>query len=249
MGVRGFCLALSCLALLLSGCAHTHKNGAYDPLEKVNRGIYAINDAVDRVALTPLAKGYTKLTPKPLRTMVSNFFDNVGYLDTILNDFLQGKGKQGVSDLARFLVNSTIGIGGLFDIAKDMGLEKHQEDFGQTLGVWGSGPGPYLVLPLYGPSTMRDAPGLAVSTVTNGLYWMAKQVNTSVMWPIYILGILDQRARAENAIRFRNELALDPYLFTREAWVQHREYLIYDGHPPIPEFEDEFEDDLDEEGQ
>lgn len=233
-------LALILLSLL-AGCAKPPPGQAYDPLEKGNRAFYAFNDVLDRILLKPLSTGYIKITPRPIRASVSNFFENIGYANTILNDFLQGKGGQGFRDLTRMLVNTTLGIGGLFDVASNMGLEKHEEDLGQTLGVWGAPSGAYLVYPVIGPSTVRDTPDLAAKTFTSGLYWMAQYVSSTIMWPIYILGIIDQRSRAENAIRFVNEMALDPYLFTREGWLQHREYLIYDGNPPAPELGDEFD--------
>lgn len=238
-----------CLVLLLNGCASSSDPGeAYDPLEKMNRGFYSFNDVVDKVALKPLSDGYIYVTPKPVRTSVSNFFDNAAYPNTFLNDFLQGKGRQGFSDLGRFIVNTTFGVGGLFDVASGMGLKKHEEDFGQTLGVWGASQGAYLIYPLLGPNTVRDTPDLAVSTVTHGLFYAAFYLNAYVTIPITVLMVIDERSRAENAIRFVNEMALDPYIFTREAWTQHRTFLIYDGNPPEPEFEDDdFEDDVEQE--
>jgi len=229
---------------LLGGCAsNPPRDQTYDPVEKLNRGFYKFNDIIDRALLKPLSDGYMAMMPRKGRIMVSNFFDNTLYADTILNDFLQGKGAQGVSDVGRFVINSSLGIGGFFDPATPMGLEKHQEDFGQTLAVWGVSQGAYLVLPIYGPNTVRDAPGIAVSTVTDGVFWAGVFLNPAAAIPISILAAIDLRSRASNAIRFVNESALDPYVFTREAWVQHRTFLIYDGNPPEPEFEDNFGDD------
>jgi len=235
----GCVLAIS----LLGGCASAPKDQAYDPIEKVNRGTYWFNNQLDKFLLKPLSEGYTYIVPKKGRKMVSNFFDNALYMDTILNDFLQGKGAQGASDVGRFVINSTLGIGGFFDPATPMGLEKHEEDFGQTLGVWGSGQGAYLVFPVYGPSTARDAPGIAVSTATSAVFWAGFFLNAAVTIPVSVLAAVDLRSRASNAIRFVNESALDPYVFTREAWVQHRTFLIYDGDPPETDFEDDFGDD------
>jgi len=236
----GCALAIS----LLAGCAsNPPKDQTYDPIEKVNRGTYWFNNQLDKFLLKPLSEGYTYAVPRKGRIMVSNFFDNALYMDTILNDFLQGKGAQGVSDVGRFVVNSTLGVGGFFDPATPMGLEKHEEDFGQTLGVWGVGQGAYLVFPVYGPNTARDAPGLAVSTVTSAVFWAGFFLNPAATIPISIVEALDLRSRASNAIRFVNESALDPYVFTREAWVQHRTFLIYDGNPPETDFEDDFGDD------
>ncbi len=229
-------------AVLFAGCAKLPPGESYDPAEKVNRGVYAFNDGIDRILIGPLSRGYVAVTPDPVRESISNFFDNIGYGNTILNDFLQGKGGQGFADLGRLVINTTLGIGGLFDVASHMGLEKHDEDFGQTLGVWGSGPGAYAVYPLLGPNTMRDTPDLVFETVTNGLFYAAFFLNAAVTIPITVLKTLDERSRAENSIRFVNELALDPYVFTREAWLQHRDFLIYDGNPPEPEVSDDDEE-------
>jgi len=229
---------------MLGGCAsNPPKDQAYDPIEKVNRGTYWFNNQLDKFLLKPLSEGYVAVMPKKGRIMVSNFFDNAQYADTILNDFLQGKGAQGVSDVGRFVINTTLGVGGFFDPATPIGLEKHEEDFGQTLGVWGVGQGAYLIFPVYGPNTARDAPGLAVSTATSGVFWAGVFLSAPVTVPVSILAAVDLRSRASNAIRFVNESALDPYVFTREAWVQHRTFLIYDGNPPETDFEDEFGDD------
>jgi len=236
---------LICLMFLVS-CAKLPPGESYDPAEGINRPVYSFNDTLDSILLGPLSKGYVAITPDPVRQSVSNFFDNAGYGNTILNDFLQGKGGQGFSDIGRFLVNTTLGIGGLFDVATTVGLKKHEEDFGQTLGAWGSGPGAYAVYPLLGPNTMRDTPDLVVETLTNGLFYAAFFLNAAVTIPITVLSAIDERSRAENSIRFVNELALDPYVFTREAWLQHRDFLIYDGNPPEPELADD-EEDFDEE--
>lgn len=227
--------------LLASGCA-TVSGGTDpgDPLEPGNRKVYNFNDALDRHVFKPVADTYVTITPQPVRTAVSHFFDNVGYVNVIVNDFLQGKFKQGASDTGRFVVNSTVGILGFFDVATPAGLKEHDEDFGQTLGVWGSGPGGYLVLPAFGPNTVRDAPGLAVSTVTNALFYL----NSVVTIPLAVLGAIDARARASSAIKFRNEAALDPYIFTREAWLQRRNFLVYDGNPPVQEIDEEFDEDI-----
>lgn len=232
--------ALLLASMLLGACASAPKGQAYDPLEKVNRVTFKFNDYVDKIVLKPLSQGYVAVMPKEGRTMVSNFFDNATYADTIVNDFLQGKGKQGFSDIGRLLVNTTVGIGGLFDPATSAGLEKHDEDFGQTLGVWGFGPGAYLVVPVVGPNTVRDVPGIATHQLTSAVFWAGFFLTPYVTVPISVLSAADLRSRASNAIRFVNETAIDPYVFTREAWVQHRNYLIYDGHPPISD--DEFSD-------
>ncbi len=220
------------VAALLSGCASVLRGQVYDPAEKVNRVVFSFNKLVDRAILKPLSDGYVAITPKQGRIIVSNFFDNTQYFETILNDFLQAKGERGFSDLGRFLINTTLGIGGLFDPATSMGLTKHQEDFGQTLAVWGAPPGAYLVLPLLGPDTVRKTPDIVVSTLTNALFYVGYVATSAVMIPLSVLGAVDARSRASDAIRFVNESALDPYVFTREAWMQHRTFLIYDGNPP-----------------
>lgn len=227
-------VALALLLIALSGCASVPSGGPDpDPLEGVNRPVYGLNDGIDRVALKPVAGVYTRYVPQGMRTSVSNFYDNITYPNVVLNDLLQGKFKQGAADLLRFAVNSTFGIGGLFDVAQYMGLDKHEEDFGQTLGVWGVGQGAYVVYPLFGPNTLRDTPGLVVGAVTNVLFYVS---NPAVTIPLSVLGVVDLRARSESAIRFRNETALDPYVFTREAYLQRRIYLIYDGDPPLPAY-------------
>jgi len=200
-----------------------------DPLEVVNRPVYQTNDVIDRYVGEPVSRVYIDYTPDPIRSTVSNFFDNVTYLNVILNDFLQGKGEQGLADSGRFLINSTFGAFGLFDVATPLGLKRHDEDFGQTLAVWGIGQGSYLVLPFLGPKTARDVPDIGVSAVTNILFY----VTNPVVVPVAVLGFIDQRSRFDQAIQIRNEMAVEPYLFTREAYIQHRNFLIYDGDPPI----------------
>ena len=227
-------LVVSWLALtVLTGCATTQPTDAEgvdnDPFESVNRRIYTTNDFIDRQIAKPVADVYVSYTPWPIQKSVSNFFDNVVYPNVILNDFLQGKVFQGIEDSGRFLVNSTFGFLGIWDMATPLGLEAHDEDFGQTLGVWGMDESTYLVIPFIGPSTMRDAPNLGVSTVTNILFY----VSSPVVIPVSLLGFIDKRARLEAAVMFRDETAVEPYLFTREAYRQHRKFLIHDGNPPV----------------
>jgi len=232
-------VSLLLAVLLLASCASAPKGQVYDPIEKVNRVTFKFNEYVDRIVLKPLSQGYVALVPREGRKAVSNFFDNATYVDTIANDFLQGKAKRGVHDFGRLLINTTVGIGGLFDPASSIGLVKHDEDFGQTLGVWGFGPGAYVVVPVYGPNTVRDLPALATSTLTSAVFWAGFVLAPAVTIPLSVLSVADLRSRASNSIRFVNETAMDPYVFTREAWVQHRTYLIYDGHPPL---DDDFSD-------
>jgi len=221
---------LLCLVALLASCATVENN--HDPLEGLNRGTEKFNDAIDRTTLKPVAKGYKAVTSKPVQNMVSNFYDNASYMNTVLNDFLQGKGQQGFEDFARFIINSTIGLAGIADVATAMGLDKHDEDFGQTLAVWGAGQGAYIVYPFLGPNSTRNTPDFITATATDATFWLSLALAPQITIPLSVLKYIDKRARALEASDMRDELSLDPYLFTREAWQQNREYLIYDGHPP-----------------
>ena len=218
------------LCATLSACATKQNNR--DPIEPVNRVTDKVNDGIDRVTLKPIARGYTAAVPKPMRTAVSNFYDNATYMNTVLNDFLQGKGGQGFQDLFRFLINTTLGAGGLVDVASSMGLERHEEDFGQTLAVWGVSEGAYIVYPLLGPNSARKTPDFISATATDPLFWASFFVAPYVTIPLATLKYIDKRAQLLDASDMRDELALDPYVFTREAYFQHREYLVHDGNPP-----------------
>lgn len=219
-----------CLVLAVGGCASIppDQRDPGDRFEAGNRSVYHFNEELDRAALKPVSKAYVEYIPRPVRTATSNFFHNLRYLDTVLNGFLQGKVAQGSSDLARFGINSTIGIVGLFDVASKLGLPSHDEDFGQTLAVWGAGPGEYLVYPLIGPSGVRDTGGVVVSMLTNPIFYIASPVAI----PLGIISVIDLRARNEGFTRFRDAAALDPYIFTRESYLQYRQFEIYDGKPP-----------------
>lgn len=208
----------------------------YDPLENVNRPLHTFNTKFDRIVMQPIVDAYVELLHEDWRLSVSNFFDNLTYPNVIVNTFLQGKVKQGFSDVGRFVMNSTLGVAGLFDAATVFGLEEHDEDLGQTLAVWGLSEGPYLTLPFFGPSTARDLPDLGGSILTNIFTYVGTPVlvaGVTATAPLALLGIIDKRARADKAIRARDQLALDSYVFTREAYRQHRAYLIYDGNPPL----------------
>lgn len=219
-------LGSACL-LVAAGCASlpTEDLDPVDPHEQYNRAMYEFNDDLDRAVLKPVATAYTNTLPQAVRTGISNFFDNLTYLNTTLNSFMQGKVKQGTSDLGRFIVNTTIGIAGMFDVATYMGLEKHDEDFGQTLAVWGVKDDQYLMYPLLGPSSVRDTGGIIFGMLTNPVFYAAAPVAV----PLGILQGVDLRARKEGFVRFRDEAALDPYLFTRDSYLQHREFQILDG--------------------
>jgi phospholipid-binding lipoprotein MlaA len=220
------------LAALASGCATLPPNAGQDPrdpLEKVNRNVFAFNDGVDEAVLKPVAEAYTRL-PTAIRDCLSNAFFNLRGPSTAINNALQGKPEAAVSDLGRFLLNTTVGLAGCFDVATDVGLEKHREDFGQTLGVWGFGPGPYLVLPVLGPSSVRDAVGiLAVEPFLD--------LNFYIDYPAFeysVLGlrIVNERAELLPAERLVREAALDRYSFIRDSYLQRRRSLVYDGNPP-----------------
>ena len=224
------------VALAASGCATTANlsGDPSDPWESTNRSFYSFNDALDRAFLEPVANLYLRL-PGGLRNSIHNFLDNAGYPGTVLNEFLQGKVDSGMQASARFVFNSTLGIGGLFDVATGMGLERHEEDFGQTLAVWGMEDGNYIHYPLLGSSSVRDTPGLLVGALTDVLTYVAAL-------PLALLEIVDTRASLASAARLRDESAFDPYVFTREAYRQRRTFLVYDGNPPLGDFGEEDED-------
>lgn len=225
-------VALLCLTLL--GCA---TNGdRRDPLEPLNRGIYKFNDVVDRAVIKPVATGYKDATPEPVRTAVGNFFSNLDDVLVLLNDLLQFKFELAASDFSRLVWNSTVGIAGLFDVGTKMDLPKHNEDFGQTLGYWGVGNGPYLVLPFLGPSTLRDTAGLIV----DGHYDPVIQHNrVPERNSAYALHTIDTRSRMFDAEKVLDEAAIDRYVFLRDAYLQRRRGLVYDGNPPREALEDD----------
>ena len=227
---------LAICAVLFAGCAtvRTSDSGInpIDPNEATNRKFYNFTDTIDRNLLAPVADVYIKYIPDPMVRSIGNFYDNLAYPNVILNDFLQGKVRQGFQDSLRFVVNSTVGLGGFFDMAAPMGLPQHDEDFGQTLGVWGVNTGSYLFVPLIGPSTYRDAPGIPVSVFSNLLFDAGTFASSAIVGPVTVLSIIDRRARLSGPMRVRDQAALDPYLFVREGFLQQRKHLIYDGDPP-----------------
>lgn len=198
-----------------------------DPFEGFNRAIYLFNDKADRYVLKPIAQGYQTITPAPVRKGVSNFFSNLREPIVFLNNALQGKFGDAASDLGRFLTNSTVGVLGIFDVAQHIGLERHNEDFGQTLGVWGVGEGPYLVLPFIGPSNLRDGPSLYVDHQAHPLEYMEEQSTASKLRAV---DVVDTRARLLDAGDILEQAAgEDPYVFVREAYRQRRRSQINDG--------------------
>ena len=239
-------------ALSMAGCATTESSDVnaearapvvspVDPLEGFNRSMYDFNMGLDKYFLKPIADGYQFVTPDIMQTGVTNFFNNLKGINVVLNDLMQGKFEQSASDTGRFLTNSTVGVAGLFDVASDLGLEQNVEDFGQTLAVWGVDQGAYLVLPILGPTTVRDGGGIIFDKAANpGTYFPGTGV---------IEGI-NERANAEGALNFINEAALDPYVFTRESFLQYRNNLINDGKTDVDSLDLDVDEALDaEEGQ
>jgi phospholipid-binding lipoprotein MlaA len=223
--------------------AEDESDGEVDPYENFNRKVFVFNDKLDSWVAKPVSDAYLWVTPQFVQTGIANFFNNLNDINVVLNDMLQGKLQQGAEDTGRFAVNSTVGLLGLFDVATDLGLEKHEEDFDQTLAVWGVPQGPYLILPVLGPTTSRGIPGTAVDIAANPV--------TYVGYPVQMLSMLNARANAEGSLKFINEAALDPYVFTRESFLQYRNHLITDGASEISEdildLEDEFYEDEEDE--
>lgn len=218
----------------ISGCTHTNDIGdTYDPWEDFNRDAFEMNRGLDEVVMGPVSRGYTKVTTNWMRQAIGNFFRNAAYPGTAINALLQGKFEQGLEDIQRFVFNSTFGLGGLVDFAGAIGLEAHEEDFDQTLAVWGVPSGPYMELPLLGPHTVRSALMIIPDSVTNWTWW----VSGAPAYAMTGVELVDDRARVEGAIRIRDETALDPYVFQREGFLQRRRSLIFDGNPPIDDLD------------
>lgn len=228
-GRAGRWLASAALLALLQACA-TPQNK--DPLEPWNRQVFSFNDKLDENVLQPLARGYNFVTPEPLRIGVRNVFNNISDIRSTANLFLQGRVADGVQGVVRVSVNTVLGLGGVLDIATPMQLERHNEDLGQTLGVWGVKPGAYIVWPLLGPSTLRDSVGIPgdfyFSASTLATYPREANVLTG-------LGIISLRADLLGASSLLDDVALDKYAFFREAYLQRRQNLIYEGNPPDDE--------------
>ena len=227
-------------SLLLTGCSSISGLSKYteqkDPLESFNRGVFAFNDTLDRAVIKPVAQGYSEITPTPVKNMVNNFFSNLDDVVVTVNDLLQFKFRQAASDGSRVIFNSTFGVLGLFNVVDK--LEKHNEDFGQTLGYWGVSSGPYLVLPFFGPSSVRDGSGLYADSFASVIGrtknmsarnrdWLAEGVNTRA-------GLLEGEKVLDEAI-------IDRYSFIRDAYLQRRQSLVYDGNPPRQKFDDDEE--------
>jgi phospholipid-binding lipoprotein MlaA len=209
--------------------------------------MYKFNKAVDDAVMKPVAKGYQALTPDPLDRGITNFFNNIADVTSAVNNLLQFKLSRAGSDVGRVAVNSTVGLLGFFDVATNMGLPSYKEDFGQTLGYWGGEPSPYLVLPLLGPSTLRDTIGLVGDAFTSPLFSVEKN---RVYWGLIALNVVDTRADLLTAGKILEEAAVDPYIFLRDAYLQRRRSQIFDGNPPPdPGAEDIWEEDAADAGE
>lgn len=224
--LRTFLLWLLLPLMLLGGCATTNPR---DPLEPMNRVVYSFNDAVDKALISPVAEGYRAALPQFLRTGVANIFSNINDVLIALNNLLQGKFIDAISDVGRVVINSTAGIAGFFDVATHFGMEKHNEDFGQTLGYWGVGDGPYLMLPLVGPSNLRDAVARVVDYRTDPITYVRSMRLRNSLWGTRALS---HRADLLDTSKILETAALDPYEFLRDAYLQRRRNLVHDGAPP-----------------
>jgi phospholipid-binding lipoprotein MlaA len=223
--------AIGALALL-SGCATMRS--PVDPLEPVNRAMFEVNEVADKWVMKPVADAYVAVVPQLIRTGVSNVFNNIDDLFSGVNALLQGKTDKAGNDFGRVLLNTMV-MGGLFDVASDLGIERGGEDFGQTFGVWGFPQGPYLFVPFVGPTTVRDGTGLIVRIYTGPANWIPDVAVRNSLWG---LGAVDIRAGASDALSIAETAALDKYRFIRDAYLQRRQYLLHDGKPP-PEKEEE----------
>jgi len=210
--------------LFLCACATTGTDPR-DPWEDMNRGTFKFNDALDKAVLKPIATGYDTVLPVPVKTGVNNFYENVADIATGLNNILQGKPVDGINDLGRVVMNTIFGVAGIFDVASEAGLEKHSEDFGQTLGVWGTPAGPYLVLPFFGPSSPRDTAGLVVDTLLSPEFYFAPWY---VSTPVTTTRVINARALALETVRAEREAAFDLYSAVRSAYVQYRVNQVRD---------------------
>lgn len=238
-GPRLKAAALIATLLTTSACTTipSSQKTDYDPWEGLNRPIYQVNTAFDNALTKPIARGYQKVLPRVARTGISNFFRNLTTPRSMLNNVLQGKPKEGFSEFGRFVFNSTLGIGGLIDVASIGGMQEYREDFGQTAAVWGVGDGPFVIVPFLGPQNLRDAILLPLDIAVDPLY---QYEVSSVRDKLYILRIIDLRHRLLAASKLLED-SKDPYITTRESYLQNREYEIYDGDPPVDDdFFDEF---------
>lgn len=228
--MRWASVCLTFLLVLLTGCATGPNANPKDPLEPFNRGVTRFNDVVDDAVLKPVATGYVNVTPELVRKGVSNFFNNLGDVWSFVNNVLQLKGEAAGDSLARVITNTMLGLGGLLDFATPLNIERHREDFGQTLGYWGVPSGPYLVLPILGSSTVRDTVALPADIgIGNAVSYVN---NDAVRYGLTGLRLVDTRASLLRAGNLLSEAALDKYSFQRDAYLQARRSMVYDGDPP-----------------
>jgi phospholipid-binding lipoprotein MlaA len=225
--------AAALAGMLLAGCAAAPSR--VDPLEPMNRALYEVHDVVDTNVVKPFVQGYVNVIPLPIRRTVSNVFNNIDDLFSAINDALQGKPDKFADDMARVVLNTSFGIGGIFDIATEAGIARGDEDFGQTFGVWGFGQGPYLFVPLFGPTTVRDGTGVILRIAVGPVGYVP---DVPVRNALYGVAAIDQRSQLLGTGQLVDTAAIDRYLFIRNAYLQRRRYLVYDGAPP-PEPEEE----------
>lgn len=229
------------LTVILSACAGTQTqltDPENDPWEGFNRKVHHFNSTLDRTVARPVAKAYRTVTPRLVQNGVSNFFRNIDYPVTFINQILQGKFKQGGISTGRFLINSTVGVFGLFDVATRMNIPDYDEDFGQTLAKWGYEDSRYLVLPFFGPSTLRDGMGRSIYGYAHPVSYWAREDH---FYTPLVLDMVQTRAAFLNQDSALNE-AYDPYTLIRDAWLQNRQYKIHDGNPPMPDYDDYLEE-------
>jgi len=217
------------LGLILAGCATGPNANPVDPLEPLNRSVYRFNDAVDQAVLKPVATTYRDVTPSLVQRGVSNFFNNLEDAWSVVNNVLQLKGEAAGDSFFRFGVNTFMGLGGILDVASEMRIERHTEDFGQTLGYWGVGPGPYIVLPILGPSSLRDTVALPADIRGDAVTHIEDVATRNTLWA---LRATDDRADLLKAEAVLDQAALDKYSFIRDAYLQRRRNAVYDGNPP-----------------
>ena len=216
-------------ALLLQGCATVPHPDARDPLESFNRSIFGFNESVDKAVLKPVAKGYRAITPDWLRRGVGNFFNNLEDMWSAVNNGLQGRGQDFSDSVGRVMVNTSLGLLGVIDVASDLNIDRHTADFGQTLGRWGVAPGPYVVVPILGPRTLREVAALPVDMSVPPLYTIGNQ--DAHTW-LPVVDVVDIRARYLNASDVLEGAALDSYSFRRDAYLQRQRNIQFDGNPP-----------------
>jgi phospholipid-binding lipoprotein MlaA len=233
-GLRAVAALLLAVSVAVAGTAMAGE----DPLERYNRQVFAFNEAIDKAILRPVASGYDRYTPDPVQRSIGNVFTNLATPGIALNQLLQGKPKRALEDFTRFLVNSTVGLGGIFDVARDNGLPRHEEDFGQTFAVWGLGEGPFLMLPFLGPANTGHAVGMVFDAFTNPLILVPDPERVAAAG----VNVVDTRASLLSAEAL---VSGDRYLFLRDAYRQRREYLILDGQIEDDPFLDDLDDDWD----